>query len=245
MSQTRPVVALTAAFVGVALAGCSAGGPSASAGPSTAPASVTAGAPSAEKTMPVAAARTGSSVTGTPVSRVAATDTATPRPTAARSTTARRVRSPRPSRRAPGTSPAATGGVPTEVAAAVRRLRPVRPQGADMTLPWEVDDLSGYDPSASISAVVVRAANTGSAWVQVLLFHDGRYLGRATSRPVESAELFDDDAPPDTVGVHYQWGPAAGASNGDPQYQHEAVVGFRWNGRRVVMQGTLPDAAFL
>ena len=266
MPKTSSAPVLAATLLGVALAGCSASAPVASGGPSAtsapspsagaststpaatrpttgtpaAASAVVASSPAAEPSGVPASSAPATAVTGRPSPPPTTSPPATGSPA-----TARPTRTRRPSPGSTAARPSATDGVPAEVAAAVRRLRPVHPQGADITIPWEVDDVSQYDPSASISAVVVRAAYTGSGWVQVLLFHGGRYLGRATSRPVESAELFIDDAPPDTVGVHYQWEPGPGASNADPDYQHEAIIGFRWNGSRVVMQGTLPDAAFL
>ena len=108
---------------------------------------------------------------------------------------------------------------------------------------WVPLDVSTFDPAAVLSAVTVTSSATGVGQVQVLLFHDGRYLGRGTSRSVVFAEVdTDDGGPADSVGVFYRWAPEVPMSSG--VFDHEQFVAFRWNGTKAVMEDKLPDAAY-
>lgn len=128
--------------------------------------------------------------------------------------------------------------VPRQVAAAIATLRAKTHDNN-----WGPLDVSTFDPAASLSAVTVTAGATGVGQVQVLLFHRATYLGRGTLRPVVSAQVdTDDGGPPDSVGVFYHWDPKVPYSSGE--FGSEQFIGFTWNGKRAVMNGSLPDAAF-
>ncbi|GGK44538.1 LppP/LprE family lipoprotein [Nocardia camponoti] len=84
-----------------------------------------------------------------------------------------------------------------------------------------------------VSAV---GGNSAGSPVHVLFFHDGKYLGTATSEPYAFTRVVASTSTVTTV--EYRW--LAGnepfaAPQGGP-----ATMTYTWNGSRVVMGGTLP-----
>ncbi|MGW0175470.1 LppP/LprE family lipoprotein [Rhodococcus sp. NPDC003322] len=86
--------------------------------------------------------------------------------------------------------------------------------------------------------IATPAGATASTPEHVVFFHDGRFLGTATSEPYSYTSVAGSTA--DTVTVQYRWlgpGDANCCPSGGP-----ATVDYRWDGGTVVMQQPLPQA---
>lgn len=78
--------------------------------------------------------------------------------------------------------------------------------------------------------------NSAAAPIHVLFFHDGKYLGTATSEPYAFARVASSND--DTVAVEYKWlvgNEAFCCPEGGP-----VTITYSWNGSRVVMNEQLP-----
>ncbi|BDZ48509.1 hypothetical protein GCM10025867_07500 [Frondihabitans sucicola] len=100
-------------------------------------------------------------------------------------------------------------------------------------------DYSGYEPCAALSwSVVTIEGSTPSSPYAILLFHDGEYLGTATSVPYGFSPVIargSDDA----ISVTYRYAQGTD-SNADPSGR--ATATYRWNAAtgRVDMRGSTP-----
>jgi hypothetical protein len=96
-----------------------------------------------------------------------------------------------------------------------------------------------YDPCAALSAVTLPVAHaTASSPTQVMLFHDGQYIGTATEKAYgfypEIERLADNE-----LQVTWSW-PQDGDANANPTGRSTAT--FTWDDAagRVVMAGEVP-----
>jgi hypothetical protein len=213
--STRVALVLLSATTVAALSGCSTGASAAQTVPMTARASPSASAATASPSA------TTPTTTGSP--------SATGGPTA----------SPSSAAAAAGTCGPSSGAAAT--AAAVARLRP--PTG----LPgfrWDAAhaDHSGYAPCAALSwSVVGLDGSTASSPYAIVLFHDGTYLGTATSTQYG----FQPDVrrtAGDAIAVTYHF-PRGADSDADPTGR--ATASFTWDAstHHVVMTGNVPPTS--
>ncbi|WP_024805089.1 LppP/LprE family lipoprotein [Nocardia sp. BMG51109] len=105
---------------------------------------------------------------------------------------------------------------------------------------WATDPATfrgNFDPCATLStAIVTIEGATGSSPEHALLFHQGRYVGTATPEAHGFTTLAAEATTDGTVVLGYK---TPGSCNACPDAGH-TQVGFHWDGRRVVMQGTPP-----
>ncbi len=101
---------------------------------------------------------------------------------------------------------------------------------------WVYGGESNFDRCAALSyARLDIEGGTGSSPVQLMLFHDGVFVGTATDCAFGFTSV--DSATADSITVTYRW-PREGDTNAAPSGQ--ATVTYRWNGESVVMEGELP-----
>lgn len=111
----------------------------------------------------------------------------------------------------------------------------------DEQWPWDAQwaDISGYDPCAALSWVVVPIeGGTASSPYHIMLFHQGEYLGTATAKAYGFSPKVDrtDDA---SLAVTYTYqlpGDSVALASG------RAYATFRWDEgqQRVIMTGDVP-----
>ncbi|MFC9898054.1 LppP/LprE family lipoprotein [Nocardia sp. NPDC127579] len=103
---------------------------------------------------------------------------------------------------------------------------------------WIAQQTSRSQPGSCAELLWVRAVggNSAGAPIHLLFFHDGKYLGTATSEAYAFTQVTADSA--DTVTVEYRW-LAGDEPFADPQ-GGPATITYSWNGSSVVMNGTLP-----
>ncbi|MGU3292073.1 LppP/LprE family lipoprotein [Williamsia sp. M5A3_1d] len=127
-------------------------------------------------------------------------------------------------------------GVPSTVSADMRAIAP------PSTSPtWRVSQVGG-NPCAGLSWVeVLASAAPVAAPRQLLIYHDGRFLGtgiRCQTRYQEYVSLPANDA----IHVTYRYpDPSDPLQSTTQNPVGVANVDFRWNGSRIVMEGTLPS----
>jgi hypothetical protein len=141
---------------------------------------------------------------------------------------------------APTPEPAACGPASGQEAAASGIAALPAPAGLESAV-WDAAnaDYSGYDPCADLSwSLVTLEYATVSSPTAVLLFHDGSYLGTATSKAygfTPSVERTADDA----IAVTYRF-PQGDEANADAAGR--ATATFTWNAETesVDLAGDLP-----
>lgn len=106
--------------------------------------------------------------------------------------------------------------------------------------PWARDPRSfegNYDPCATLSTalITVRGA-TKSSPEQALLFHDGNYVGTATSRAYGLVSLNTARTTDDTVALNYK-DPNSSAGDTDVTV---ITVRYQWQGDHVAMLDPAP-----
>lgn len=108
--------------------------------------------------------------------------------------------------------------------------------------PWDTNPAyrsGNYDPCATLSAIrlLIRGA-TGSSPAQIMLFHEGVYVGTGTREPWSMAEVDVAASTDDTVVVRYgylrPWDDSLAGASG------RATVRFTWAGASVRMLDDLP-----
>jgi LppP/LprE lipoprotein len=126
-----------------------------------------------------------------------------------------------------------------QVTAAVRSLPPY--PGTDWA--WSADPASiegNFNPCAALStALVTVEMATGSSPVTALMFHDGRYLGTATSRAYGFTTLDPDRSTDDTVVLDYK---LPGACNACAPASVSSVR-YQWRGDHVAMLDPAPPSS--
>jgi hypothetical protein len=101
---------------------------------------------------------------------------------------------------------------------------------------WVYSGQSNFDRCAALSyARLDIAGATASSPVQLVLFHDGVFIGTATDCAFAFTSV--DSFTGDSVTVSYRW-PRSGDTNAAPSGL--GTVTYRWNGEEVVMEGELP-----
>ena len=105
---------------------------------------------------------------------------------------------------------------------------------------WSTDPASfdgNFDPCATLSTAIVpiRGA-TGSSPEHALMFHQGHYLGTATSKAYGFTSLATAASTADTVALNYKTPGSCNACSDGTTTQ----VKFRWDRTRVVMIGNPP-----
>lgn len=123
-----------------------------------------------------------------------------------------------------------------EIARAVSTL-PSYP-GTDWA--WSAESPSGnFDRCATLSTALVSVAGgTGSSPVTALMFHDGDYLGTATSRAYGFTSLNTARTTDDTVVLNYK---TPGACNACPPAAVTSVR-YAWQGDHVDMLDPAPPS---
>lgn len=118
-----------------------------------------------------------------------------------------------------------------QLVSAIRTLAPY--PGTDWAWSTEPRTFGGnYDPCATLSTVLVTVSGaTASSPETALLFHDGEYLGTATSKAYGFTSLNTARTTDDTVVLDYA---TPGDCNACPPAAVTSVR-YRWNGGRVVM----------
>lgn len=102
---------------------------------------------------------------------------------------------------------------------------------------WTYIGEGNYDPCAELSyAVAETPGATASSPMQLMLFHDGAYVGTGTWCALPFMTV--TGATGDAVHVEYRW-PRGGDSNADPT--GHATTTYRWAGDHVRMTRPLPD----
>ena len=126
-----------------------------------------------------------------------------------------------------------------EVAAAVTSLPPY--PGTNWA--WSADPAStegNFNPCATPSTALVTVdMGTGSSPVTALMFHDGRYLGTATSRAYGFTSLDTDRSTDDTVVLDYK---LPGACNACAPASVSSVR-YQWLGDHVAMLDPAPPSS--
>ncbi|WP_082948880.1 LppP/LprE family lipoprotein [Mycobacterium sp. 1274756.6] len=123
-----------------------------------------------------------------------------------------------------------------EIASAVSTLLPY--PGTDWK--WTSDPgtvLGNFDRCATLSTALVSVERaTGSSPITALMFHEGAYLGTATSKAYGFTSLNTARTTDDTVVLNYK---TPGACNAcAPAAVHS--VRYQWQGNRVVMLDPAP-----
>ncbi|BBY26032.1 LppP/LprE family lipoprotein [Mycolicibacterium sediminis] len=123
-----------------------------------------------------------------------------------------------------------------EIARAVGTLPPY--PGTDWA--WSAEYASGnFDRCATLSTALVSVAGaTGSSPIAALMFHDGDYLGTATSRSFGFTSLNTARTTDDTVVLNYK---TPGACNACPPAAVTSVR-YRWQGDHVEMLDPAPPS---
>ncbi|RDI51082.1 LppP/LprE family lipoprotein [Nocardia mexicana] len=107
--------------------------------------------------------------------------------------------------------------------------------------PWNTNPATfegNFDPCVTLSAAIVTIEGaTGSSPQHALLFHRGEYIGTATAEAYGFTTLAAAASTDDTVVLDYK---TPGSCNACDDGTH-TQVGFHWDGRRVVMNGTPPN----
>lgn len=100
-----------------------------------------------------------------------------------------------------------------------------------------VPDTSTYDSMADLSGVIGNTEGaTGTSPQQLFFFHQGQYLGTASSTPRFAFEITDDDGTTVTVRyLHYAPGDASCCPSDQPY-----VTRYQWNGTKVVPLDPIP-----
>ncbi|NMN94818.1 LppP/LprE family lipoprotein [Antrihabitans stalactiti] len=114
----------------------------------------------------------------------------------------------------------------------------VRNALASLNGDWTIDNSSDAQGGACPDLLWLSASggNSAAAPNHVLFFHDGKYLGTATSEPYPFTQVVEADD--DTVGVEYKWlvgDEAFCCPEGGP-----VTITYTWNGSTVVMNEPLP-----
>ncbi|MEV6360024.1 LppP/LprE family lipoprotein [Nocardia asteroides] len=103
---------------------------------------------------------------------------------------------------------------------------------------WVAQRASADQPGQCAQLLWVRAVggNSAGAPIHVLFFHDGKYLGTATSEPYAFTTVagYTDTV----VTVEYKW--LAGDEPFATPQGGPAAIHYTWNGSNVVMSGPLP-----
>lgn len=107
---------------------------------------------------------------------------------------------------------------------------------------WVYMGDSNYDPCAALSYATVEQSEQGNAQFQnqLMLFHDGEYLGVGATVPEQHQVIGTSD---DSVTVRYKDWEALDAA-GQPNAMAGSFttdVTFRWNGSEVVPEGRIPN----
>ena len=101
---------------------------------------------------------------------------------------------------------------------------------------WVYTGDSNYDPCRELSYARLEVEGaTGSSPMQLMLFHDGEYVGTASECAFALTTVTRTTA--DSVTVEYRW-PRAGEPTADPT--GIASVTYRWDGDSVQQDGELP-----
>jgi LppP/LprE lipoprotein len=105
--------------------------------------------------------------------------------------------------------------------------------------PWVFQGETNYDPCAALSyALIETQGGTGSSPKQVMLFHEGEYVGTATECAFGFVAMYE--ATNDSVTFEYRW-PREGDPNAAPS--GVATATFRWDDATdaVQQEGELPQ----
>jgi hypothetical protein len=136
---------------------------------------------------------------------------------------------------APPTSCGVNLGAP-QVIQAVRSLPPY--EGTDWA--WSVDQATfggNFNPCATLSTALVTVEGaTGSSPITALMFHDGTYLGTATSKAYAFTSLNERRTTDDTVVLNYKDGRNVCTACEAPVNS----VRYQWQGDHVAMLDLAP-----
>lgn len=128
-----------------------------------------------------------------------------------------------------------------QVVSAVRSLPPY--PGGGESWPWSTDSTTfqgNFNPCATLSTVLVTVEGaTGSSPVTALMFHNGEYLGTATSKAYGFTFFDPDRTTDDTVVLYYK---TPGACNACAPAAVDSVR-YQWRGDRVVMLDPPPPSS--
>ncbi|MCU1644465.1 MAG: hypothetical protein JWN03_4740 [Nocardia sp.] len=104
---------------------------------------------------------------------------------------------------------------------------------------WATQPVSGnFDPCATLSAaLIIIEKGTASSPMQILLFHQGSYLGTGTLKWRSFTGMDPTHTTPDTVGIKYHVPGTCNACSDGTDY----CVQYHWTGTEVEMLGTPPD----
>ncbi|MEU0499170.1 LppP/LprE family lipoprotein [Mycobacterium sp. NPDC006124] len=125
-----------------------------------------------------------------------------------------------------------------QISTAVRSLPPY--PGTDWTWSAEPASIEGnFNPCATLSTALVTVTQaTGSSPVTALMFHDGRYLGTATSKAYGFTSFDPDRTTDDTVVLDYE---VPGACNACAPASVSSVR-YQWQGDHVAMLDPAPPS---
>jgi hypothetical protein len=129
-----------------------------------------------------------------------------------------------------------------EVSAAVRSLPPYpAPSGPPWAWATEPQSIEGnYNPCATLSTALVTVEGaTGSSPITAMMFHDGHYLGTATSKAYGFTSLDANRTTDDTVILNYKIPGECNACAPAAVYG----VRYQWQGDHVAMLDPAPPSA--
>ncbi|MBJ8344124.1 LppP/LprE family lipoprotein [Antrihabitans sp. YC2-6] len=104
---------------------------------------------------------------------------------------------------------------------------------------WAIEDSSEatIGDCPELGWITVSGGASAAAPIHVLFFHDGTYLGTATSEPYAFTYVSAESA--DTISVDYKW--LAGDEPFCCPAGGPATIPYTWDGSQVVMTVPLPD----
>lgn len=128
-----------------------------------------------------------------------------------------------------------------EVINAVRSLPPY-PASYGSAWAWSTESQyfeGNYDPCAALSTALVTVQGaTGSSPITALMFHDGHYLGTATSKAYGFTTLDHDRTTDDTVVLDYKDARNVCTACDGPV----SAVRYQWQGDHVAMLDPAPPS---
>jgi hypothetical protein len=128
-----------------------------------------------------------------------------------------------------------------EVLDAVRSLTPYPAPGGS-GWPWSTESQTfegNYNPCATLSTALVTVEGaTGSSPTTALMFHDGHYLGTATSKAYSFTTLDLNRTTDDTVVLDYKDGRDVCTACAGPV----STVRYQWHGDHVAMLDPPPPS---
>ena len=127
-----------------------------------------------------------------------------------------------------------------QVIDAVKSLPPY--PGPDRSWPWSSEPASfegNFNPCSTLSTALVTVQGaTGSSPMTALMFHDGNYLGTATSKAYSFTTLDEGRTSDDTVVLDYKDGRDVCTACAGPV----SAVRYQWQGDHVAMLDPAPPS---